>query len=182
MNTENDSKRCQCPFCTTHNKYKWAVVMECPCGCHSGDGMTGHDSMCCSVPNGLKKNNPHQELDKAEVYLKELNRLEEEAEKEYEIEREQRYYDEMYEKCKRLPGDKSYIYIHEELVRFIKHENWKIVNGIFNIFIADLLINEDMNPNYLNSALVTTKGLKDKEEIKEVWEKGYKLLKKKGLI
>jgi len=55
-------EKCKCQFCQTYEKYKWAVVMECKCGCHTGDGMTGHDGLCCEFPNGLKKNNPHKDL------------------------------------------------------------------------------------------------------------------------
>lgn len=55
-------KRCTCDFCKDHEKYKWAVVMSCGCGCHS-DGMTGHSGLCCEIPNGLKKNNPYPELE-----------------------------------------------------------------------------------------------------------------------
>jgi len=48
-------KSCKCTLCVNYEFYKWAVVMECKCGCHTGDGMTGHDGLCCSLPNGLKK-------------------------------------------------------------------------------------------------------------------------------
>lgn len=47
--------------------------MECKCGCHTSDGMTGHDGLCCSLPNVLKKNNPYKNLEKAEVYQKRIN-------------------------------------------------------------------------------------------------------------
>lgn len=66
MKTKKET--CNCKFCKTYRKYKWAVVMECPCGCHDGDGMTGHDSLCCEFPNGLRKNNPYKKLKSAEYY------------------------------------------------------------------------------------------------------------------
>tara|TARA_R110000868_G_scaffold401649_2_gene677259 strand:- start:1269 stop:1643 length:375 start_codon:yes stop_codon:yes gene_type:complete len=50
--------------------------MECKCGCHTGDGMTGHDGLCCSLPNGLKKNNPHKNLKEAKYYEKILDKWE----------------------------------------------------------------------------------------------------------
>jgi hypothetical protein len=42
--------------------------MECKCGCHDGDGMTGHDGLCCEFPNGLRKNNPYKKLKSADYY------------------------------------------------------------------------------------------------------------------
>jgi hypothetical protein len=71
--TRSKGKRCQCTFCKIHPYLKWATVMECKCGCHTGDGMTGHDGLCCSLPNVLKKNNPYKNLEKAEVYQKRIN-------------------------------------------------------------------------------------------------------------
>jgi hypothetical protein len=62
------NNKCQCVLCTNIDKYKWAVVMECKCSCHNGDGVTGHDSLCCEYPNGLKKNNPYQNLLSAKHY------------------------------------------------------------------------------------------------------------------
>lgn len=62
------NQMCKCTFCKTYKKYKWAVVMECKCGCHDGDGMTGHDGLCCEFPNGLRKNNPYKKLKSAEHY------------------------------------------------------------------------------------------------------------------
>lgn len=59
---------CNCTFCENYKKYKWAVVMECKCTCHVGDGITGHDGLCCAYPNALKRNNPHEELKSAEYY------------------------------------------------------------------------------------------------------------------
>jgi hypothetical protein len=69
---------CTCKFCKTYDKYKWAVVTECPCCCHSDDGMTGHDNLCCSIPNGLKKNNPYKDLEPALVYKEILDNIEKE--------------------------------------------------------------------------------------------------------
>ena len=60
---------CSCSFCKTYEKYKWAVVLNCGCSCHTGTGMTGHDSLCCELPNGLVKNSPYT---KAELNLTEL--------------------------------------------------------------------------------------------------------------
>jgi len=67
---------CNCKFCKTYEKYKWAVVLECKCGCHSEDGITGHDSLCCAFPNALKKNNPHKKLMPEKYYKKILDKLE----------------------------------------------------------------------------------------------------------
>jgi hypothetical protein len=69
----NKSKKCTCNFCKNYSKYKWAVVMECKCACHTGDGMVGHDRLCCSIPNGLKKNNPYKKLKSAEYYKQFIN-------------------------------------------------------------------------------------------------------------
>lgn len=55
--------QCTCEFCTDYRKYIWAVVLECKCGCHTDDGVTGHDALCCEIPNGLKRNNPHPDLE-----------------------------------------------------------------------------------------------------------------------
>ncbi len=64
---------CKCRWCRAYDKYKWAVVMECLCGCHSGDGMTGHEDLCCEFPNGLRKNNPYPRLKSSEYYEKKIN-------------------------------------------------------------------------------------------------------------
>jgi hypothetical protein len=71
-NTSEDA-RCQCFFCKTYPLQKWATVMECGCSCHDGDGLAGHSSLCCPIPNALKKNNPYKNLEKAEVYEKKIN-------------------------------------------------------------------------------------------------------------
>jgi len=71
--TRSKGKRCQCTFCKIHPYKKWATVMECKCICHTRDGMTGHEGLCCSLPNVLKKNNPCRKLEKAEFYRKQIN-------------------------------------------------------------------------------------------------------------
>lgn len=71
--TQSKDKRCRCTFCKIHPYLKWATVMECCCACHLGDGITGHDELCCSLPNVLKKNNPYNNLEKSEVYKKRIN-------------------------------------------------------------------------------------------------------------
>lgn len=50
-----------------HDKYRWAVVMSCGCGCHTDDGVTGHVALCCSIPNGLKRNNPEKYKDLEDI-------------------------------------------------------------------------------------------------------------------
>ena len=60
--------KCQCKICTNIDKYLWATVTECKCICHSNDGMTGHENLCCEYPNVLKKDNPHQNLLPAKHY------------------------------------------------------------------------------------------------------------------
>ena len=60
--------KCNCDFCKTYDKYKWAMIMECKCGCHNDNGINGHDSLCCEFPNGKKKNNPYNELKNAKDY------------------------------------------------------------------------------------------------------------------
>lgn len=50
--------------------YKWAVIMECKCSCHDGDGLAAHDSLCCAVPNGLRRKNPYKKLESPEFYKK----------------------------------------------------------------------------------------------------------------
>ena len=62
-------QKCTCKFCTNYELYKWAVVMECKCGCHESDGISGHEYLCCEFPNALKKNNPHKNLQPAAYYL-----------------------------------------------------------------------------------------------------------------
>jgi hypothetical protein len=57
--------------------------MECKCKCHDDDGMTGHDSLCCEFPNGLKRNNPHKDLLPAEYYRKIMDDWEKECDDEY---------------------------------------------------------------------------------------------------
>jgi hypothetical protein len=69
-------EKCSCKFCQTYEYYKWAVVMECGCGCHDSDGMSGHDSLCCEFPNGLRVNNPHKELKSAIEYGEIISEIE----------------------------------------------------------------------------------------------------------
>lgn len=57
-----ENNECNCEFCLDLDRYKWAVIMNCPCRCHSDDGVSGHSSLCCEIPNGLKENNPYPEL------------------------------------------------------------------------------------------------------------------------
>ena len=42
---------CNCTFCQNYDKYKWAVVMECKCGCHDEKGITAHDEFDDPVYN-----------------------------------------------------------------------------------------------------------------------------------
>ena len=71
--------KCTCSFCKTYAKYKWAVVLNCGCGCHTSDGMAGHDNLCCEFPNGLFKNSPYkaEELNLTEL-RNELNKMQDE--------------------------------------------------------------------------------------------------------
>lgn len=66
-------KWCQCTFCKIHPYLKWSTIMECKCACHTSDGITEHETLCCSLPNVLKKNNPYRNLEKAEVYKKQID-------------------------------------------------------------------------------------------------------------
>ena len=61
-------EKCTCKFCTAYDKYRWATIMECGCGCHNNEMITGHDDLCCEFPNGKKKDNPYPELEKATTY------------------------------------------------------------------------------------------------------------------
>jgi hypothetical protein len=63
---------CDCSFCHAYDRYRWAIIMACACSCHDGDGAEGHDGLCCEFPNGLRKNNPHENLKPAEFYRKDL--------------------------------------------------------------------------------------------------------------
>ncbi len=72
-------KTCQCTHCVNYEYFKWAEVEECGCGCHTGDGMTGHDGLCCSIPNGLIKNNPHKDLKPAKYYRDILDKWEKDS-------------------------------------------------------------------------------------------------------
>lgn len=68
------NNKCKCTFCKSYRFYKWAVVMECMCGCHIADGISGHSGLCCEFPNALKINNPHKKLMKATAYKKRMNK------------------------------------------------------------------------------------------------------------
>jgi len=59
-------EKCDCIFCKTYDKHRWKVIMECKCGCHDDDGVSGHDSLCCEFPNGLRRNNPYKDLEQDE--------------------------------------------------------------------------------------------------------------------
>ncbi len=74
MKRTDEPTNCNCNFCRTYNRYRWAVVMECKCGCHdSGVPLTGHESLCCEFPNGKKSDNPYPDLKPAKVYKEILN-------------------------------------------------------------------------------------------------------------
>ncbi len=73
------SNECSCKFCSNYKYYKWAIVMECKCGCHDGDGITGHDGLCCEFPNALRKNNPHENLKPASYYKSKIDEWEKEC-------------------------------------------------------------------------------------------------------
>jgi len=59
---------CTCKLCTISDKLRWATISECKCHCHTVDTPTGHSSLCCAYPNGLKKDNPYNKLDSADSY------------------------------------------------------------------------------------------------------------------
>lgn len=63
-----NNNKCQCNLCTNIDKYRWATIMECKCCCHDSDDVTGHDSLCCEYPNGLRRNNPYKDLLPAKHY------------------------------------------------------------------------------------------------------------------
>ena len=73
---------CECNFCQTYAHYRWAVVMECLCGCHKDDGLTEHETMCCGIPNALRRNNPYNDLQSAEYYQTILKQIKDEWESE----------------------------------------------------------------------------------------------------
>jgi len=66
---------CNCKFCRNYRRYVWAVIMECPCGCHTDKNKRpiGHDSLCCEFPNGKRKDNPYKKLKPASYYKKVLD-------------------------------------------------------------------------------------------------------------
>jgi len=69
---------CDCEFCKTHDRFRWATIMECKCGCHTSNDIVGHDSLCCPYPNGKKKDNPYTDLKPASYYNEILNKMYEE--------------------------------------------------------------------------------------------------------
>lgn len=67
--------KCKCKFCTTYDKYKWAVIMECGCNCHDSKDIDGHDGLCCEFPNGKRANNPYSDLLPAAEYKKVMDEI-----------------------------------------------------------------------------------------------------------
>ena len=55
--------------------------MECRCGCHD-DGLIEHDTLCCGIPNALRRNNPYNDLQSAEYYKTILKQIKDEWESE----------------------------------------------------------------------------------------------------
>ncbi len=76
LDLSQKGEKCTCSFCKTHDLYRWAVISECPCGCHSNEHITGHDGLCCPFPNGKHKDSPYTELDPSKRYLALLQLLE----------------------------------------------------------------------------------------------------------
>ncbi len=73
-----DEGKCNCEFCTNYRRYKWAIIKECPCGCHTSDDITGHDGLCCEFPNGKQKDIPYEHLESSSFYKKIINSIENE--------------------------------------------------------------------------------------------------------
>lgn len=65
--------KCNCYFCEIYDKYRWAVISDCKCGCHNDDDVIGHDSLCCEFPNGKKKDSPYKKLKASKHYKKLLD-------------------------------------------------------------------------------------------------------------
>ena len=63
-------KKCNCNFCKNYDKYRWAIITECPCACHTCEEISGHDGLCCEFPNGKRKDNPYKKLKPAAFYKK----------------------------------------------------------------------------------------------------------------
>lgn len=59
---------CNCKFCINYDKYMWAVISECGCGCHDSLRPTGHDGLCCEFPNAIRAYNPYSDLKSASYY------------------------------------------------------------------------------------------------------------------
>ena len=55
--------------------------MECRCGCHDV-GLIEHDTLCCGIPNALRRNNPYNDLQSAEYYKTILKQIKDEWESE----------------------------------------------------------------------------------------------------
>ena len=66
---------CGCKICKITDKFKWATIRECYCGCHSIRGIFGHDSLCCAYVNGKEYKNPYKKLGKAKYYETKLNKI-----------------------------------------------------------------------------------------------------------
>ena len=70
--------KCKCDFCETYDQYRWAVITECKCGCHTMEGIIGHDGLCCEFPNGKEKDSPYVSLFPSMAYKQELYDMERE--------------------------------------------------------------------------------------------------------
>ena len=66
----DEKEKCQCSFCRTYDRYIWAVISECKCGCHRDSDLRpiGHDSLCCEFTNGRASDNPYTDLRNAKEY------------------------------------------------------------------------------------------------------------------
>jgi hypothetical protein len=95
----------------------------------------------------------------------------------YATEADYIYCKRIYTENKALEINKSFIYLHDEIVGLIKDSKWGMVKKVFRMFS-----HKDLNPSYIHALLVTTKEFREHEEIKEFWKTGYDLLKKKKLI
>jgi len=66
--TTESSTPCTCKLCKVHDKLRWATIAECKCACHDDERPSGHDSLCCAYPNGVRTNTPYGELNSAQYY------------------------------------------------------------------------------------------------------------------
>ena len=73
-----DIGKCSCKMCYNYRRYKWAVIKECPCGCHNKSDPTGHDGLCCEFPNGRRSDIPFKKLESASFYKKILDKWDKE--------------------------------------------------------------------------------------------------------